>query len=205
MAKGISKDATDTMGATGAKGTSEITVKDVAALMVKGAGTVMGLAEGQLAKAIKERGGSQAMAFPETAFYLPLANALLCAEVMTLDDAAKVLETAKTLIPPASGTDKDDITLKKALDAGVGTVLSAEVLCALGYLNGTEPQADCPGFFSDTILRALGIQLVDGRISGIAVVMGRAPDAATAVEIVRGLQSVIYSRSSATASTASAS
>ena len=43
-------------------------------------------------------------------------------------------------------------------------------------------------FRSDTLLRALGIQLVDGRISGIAVVLGRAPDAKTAVSIVRDLQ-----------------
>nr|HPM42602.1 acetyl-CoA decarbonylase/synthase complex subunit alpha/beta [Candidatus Omnitrophota bacterium] len=41
---------------------------------------------------------------------------------------------------------------------------------------------------SDTLLRSLGIQLVDGRISGIAVLLGKAPDSSTAVSMVRDLQ-----------------
>ncbi len=59
---------------------------------------------------------------------------------------------------------------------------------ALRYLYGQEPQADCNGFFSDTILRSLGIQLVDGRMPGFAAILGAAPDNKTAVEIVRELQ-----------------
>ena len=170
------------------KATTEITAKDVASLIVKGARTVTGLTDGYLAKAIKEKGESQKVGFPETAFYLPLANAILGAEVKTLVDAKKVLETAKTLLPSVPDETKWDAFLKDALNAGVATILAAEILQALRYLYGEEPQADCPGFFSDTLLRALGIQLVDGRINGIAVVMGKAPDAKTAVEIVRDLQ-----------------
>ncbi len=171
-----------------AKVATEITAKDVASLIVKGARTVAGLADGYLAKAIKEKGEGRKVGFPETAFYLPLANALLGAEVKTLGDAKKVLETAKTLLPSVPDETKWDTFLKDALNAGVTTILSAEILQALRYLYGEEPQVDCPGFLSDTILRALGIQLVDGRMNGIAVVLGKAPDAKTAVEIVRGLQ-----------------
>jgi len=58
----------------------------------------------------------------------------------------------------------------------------------LRYLYGQEPQADCNGFFSDTILRTLGIQLVDGRMPGFAAILGAAPDNKTAVEIVREFQ-----------------
>ncbi|MCM8760811.1 MAG: acetyl-CoA decarbonylase/synthase complex subunit alpha/beta [Candidatus Omnitrophica bacterium] len=171
-----------------AKVTAEITAKDVASLIVKGAGTVASLTEGYLAKAIKEKGESSKVGFPDTAFYLPLANALLGAEVKTLADAKKVFETAKSFLPKIVDESKWDKFLKDALNAGVATILSAEILQALRYLYGEEPQADCPGFFSDTLLRALGIQLVDGRISGIAVVLGKAPDAKTAVEIIRDLQ-----------------
>jgi acetyl-CoA synthase len=168
--------------------TAEITPKVVAGLMVKGAGTVTNLAGDFLNKAIKEKGEGAAIAFPETAFYLPLANALLGAEVKDLAGAKKVLDTAKTLLPKVADESRWDTFLKDALNAGVATILSAEILQALKYLYGQEPQPDCPGFFSDTLLRALGIQLVDGRISGIAVIMGKAPDAKTAVEIVRDLQ-----------------
>ena len=167
---------------------AKITVKDVISLMVSGARKVVSLADDNLAKAIKEKSRSQGIAFPETAFYLPLGNALLGAEVRTLQDAKGVLDTAKTLLPKSPSVGGADISVKEALDSGVATILSCEILCALGYLYGTEPQADCPGFFSDTLLRALGIQLVDGRISGIAVALGRAPDARVAVNIVRDLQ-----------------
>lgn len=166
------------------KATVKITASDVASLMIEGARKVAGLADEYLSKAVKEKGETQGIAFPETAFYLPLANALLGIEAKTLADVKKILATAKTFLPKAGA----DISLKEALSAGVGTILCCEILCALGYLYGTEPQADCPGFFSDTLLRALGIQLVDGRISGIAVIIGKAPNAGIAVEIVRDLQ-----------------
>lgn len=156
--------------------------------MVKGAVKVCAATEELLSKAISEKGAGQALAFPETAFYLPLSNALLGAEVKDLASAKKVLDTAKTLIVKVDDENKWDTFLKDALNAGVATILSAEILQALKYLYGQEPQPDCPGFFSDTLLRALGIQLVDGRINGIAVVMGKAPDAKTAVQIVRDLQ-----------------
>jgi len=168
---------------------NEISVKTVAGLMIKGAGKVVVEAENLLKKAIGRRGGDFKLAFPETAFYLPLANALLGLETNTLSEASKILETAKTLVIKDIPPDGKWATfLKDALDAGVATILSEEVICAMRYLEGLEPQADCAGFLPDTILRSLGIQLVDGRMSGIAVILGKAPDAETAVKIVRDLQ-----------------
>jgi len=171
------------------KGTAEVTIKTVAGLMVAGANKVVAAADGLLNKTKKDKGAGQKVAFPETAFYLPLADALLGAEVKTVADAEKVLATAKTLIikdvPPE---DKWATFLKDSLNAGVATILAEELICALKYIEGSEPQKDCPGFFPDTLLRSLGVQLVDGRISGIAVILGRAPDAKTAVGIVRDLQ-----------------
>ncbi len=169
--------------------TAEITVKTVAGLMVSGAKKVVSEADALLSKTKSEKGAEFKVAFPETAFYLPLANALLGAEVKTVSDAEKVLSTAKTLvIKDVPSEDQWTNFLKDSLNAGVATILSEEIICALRYIYGQEPQPDCPGFFSDTILRALGIQLVDGRISGIAVILGKAPDAKTAVNIVRDLQ-----------------
>jgi len=167
---------------------AEVTVKVVAGLMVSGAKKVVAEAEEFLNKAIKEKGATAKIGFPETAFYLPLANALLGSEVKVLSDAQKVLSTSKTLLVDVSAEDKWDTFLKDSLNAGVATILSEEIICALRYIYGQEPQAGCPGFFSDTLLRSLGIQLVDGRISGISVILGRAPDSKKAVDIVRDLQ-----------------
>jgi acetyl-CoA synthase len=58
----------------------------------------------------------------------------------------------------------------------------------LRYLYEQEPQPGCNGFFTDTILRTLGIQLVDGRMPGFAAILGAAPDSDTAVRVVRELQ-----------------
>lgn len=167
---------------------TELPIKTVAGLMVSGSNKIVGAADDYLKKAISEKGETAKLSFPETAFYLPLSNAILGIEAKTLADGMKILKTARTLLPKVPAEDKWATFLKDALNAGVATILSVEVILALRYLYGEEPQKDCPGFFSDTLLRALGIQLVDGRISGIAVVLGKAPDAKTAVSIVRDLQ-----------------
>lgn len=162
--------------------------KAVFSLMIKGARQIIGEAEAALSKAKKEKGGEQVIGFPETAFYLPLSNALLGVEVKTVSDAENVIKTAKTLISETHDGPGGEVLLKDGLNAGVAAILSEEVKCAIGYLYGHEPQAGCSGFFPDTILRSLGIQLVDGRISGIAVLFGKAPSVEMAVEIVRELQ-----------------
>ena len=73
--------------------------KIVAAAAIRGAKEITKLAEEFLQKAIKEKGPNQKIGFPETAFYLPMANALLGAKVETLKDALPILEHAKSLLP----------------------------------------------------------------------------------------------------------
>lgn len=168
---------------------TEVTVKTVAGLMVSGAKKLYAEADEFLDKAIKEKGPTSQVGFPETAFYLPLANALLGLEAKTLSDAKQILSAAGTLLADIPADEnKWETFLKDALNSGVSAILAEEVICALRYLYGKEPQEGCPGFLPDTLLRSLGIQLVDGRISGIAVILGKAPDKKSAVDIVRDLQ-----------------
>ncbi|MFH2146060.1 MAG: acetyl-CoA decarbonylase/synthase complex subunit alpha/beta [Candidatus Omnitrophota bacterium] len=163
--------------------------KVVAAAVMRGTQSVFKQAESMLNKAIEEKSESTKVGFPETAFYFPMANALLAAEVKTLGDAKKILEHAQTLLPRQLPQDKVWLPyLGDVLDSGIATLLCEEIIMALRYLSGEEPQADCNGFFSDTVLRSLGLQLVDGRMPGFAAILGAAPDNKTAVEIVRQLQ-----------------
>ncbi|HOX53887.1 MAG: acetyl-CoA decarbonylase/synthase complex subunit alpha/beta [Candidatus Omnitrophica bacterium] len=155
----------------------------VVSLAMSGAGKVVGLTEEKLNAAIKDKTESCKIGFPETAFYLPMANALLAKEAKTLKDAKDILAHAKSLID-VKGTPG----LVNATDAGIATLLCAEILMVLRYLYNEEPQADCNGFFTDNILRSLGIQLVDGRMPGFAAIIGAAPDNKTAVDIVRQFQ-----------------
>ena len=171
------------------KTATDITVKTVAALMIGGSRKLWLEADDLLNKAIKEKGPTSQVGFPETAFYLPLANALLGLETNTLSDAKKILSSAMALLAELPADEnKWETFLKDALSSGVAAILAEELICALRYLYGSEPQSDCPGFLPDTLLRSLGIQLVDGRISGIAVILGRAKDEKAAIDIVRDLQ-----------------
>jgi len=117
-----------------------------------------------------------------------MANALLGAKVETLKDIQPILEHAKSLLPRIP-LDKVWLPyLGDALNAGMSTLFCEEIIVALRYLYAQEPQKDCNGFFTDTIMRSLGIQLVDGRMPGFAAILGAAPDNQTAVDIVRELQ-----------------
>jgi acetyl-CoA synthase len=160
-----------------------ITLEDVVILSAHGAKKIVSEAEELLKKAISENGENQKISFPDTAYYLPLSYALFGFEIKTLKDIYLSLNTAISII-----NKKQSEPLKYVLDNGVATLLAEEIITAIRYLYNQEPQPDCEGFFSDTILRTLGIQLVDGRLSGFAAILGAAPDNKTAVEIVRELQ-----------------
>jgi acetyl-CoA synthase len=160
----------------------------VAAAAIRGARSVVHEAEELLNKAISEKGKSEKVEFPETAFYLPMANALMGLEVKTLGEIIPVLEHAKSLLGEEPTESLWLPYLGNALDAGIATLLAEEIIVAVRYVYNQEPQADCNGFFTDTILRTLGIQLVDGRMPGFAAILGAASDNKTAVEIVRELQ-----------------
>jgi acetyl-CoA synthase len=162
--------------------------KDVASSVIRGAVEINKQASDFLAKAMKEKGEGQKIGFPDTAFYFPMANALLGARVETLEDMLPIQEHARSLLPQAP-TDKVWLPyLGDALNAGMATLFNEELIVGLRYLYGQEPQKDCIGFFSDTILRSLGIQLVDGRMPGFAAILGAAPTNKIAVDIIRELQ-----------------
>jgi len=162
--------------------------KIVAQAAVRGAHALAEEASGLVEKAIEEKGKDQKLEFPETAFFLPMANALLGAEVKTLNETLPVLKEVKSLVHKEPSDRLWLPYLGEALDAGIAALLAEEIICAVRYIYKKEPQADCNGFFTDTILRTLGIQLVDGRMPGFAAILGAAPTNKIAVDIVRELQ-----------------
>ena len=158
-------------------------------LGTKGTDAVLKLTKQSLDEAIKKFGADAKIAFPDTNYYLPLINALLNIEVKTLDDCAKALAEAENLaknIPTKSGLAI--VSLGGIFNKGVATLLCEEILAALAVMNKAHPQEGYAGFLTDVLLRSLGIQLVDGRIAGIAVILGPAKDADCAVEVVRNFQ-----------------
>jgi acetyl-CoA synthase len=162
--------------------------KIIASAAIRGAHELVRQAEESFAKAREEKGEDAKVEFPDTAFYLPMANALLGAEVKTVGEMKPILDHARDLLGDVPSGEIWLPYLGTTLDAGIATLLAEEIIVAVRYLYGQEPQPDCNGFFSDTILRSLGIQLVDGRMPGFAAILGAAPDNETAVKVVRELQ-----------------
>ena len=162
--------------------------KIIATAAIRGGHQIVAQAESLFEKVREEKGESARIGFPDTAYHLPMAYALMGLEIDTVGGLAPVLQHARELM---GGEPADRLWfpyLGTALDAGVATLLAEEAIMALRYLYDEEPQPGCEGFFSDTILRTLGIQLVDGRMPGFAAILGAAPDNKTAVQVVRELQ-----------------
>jgi acetyl-CoA synthase len=162
--------------------------KIVAAAAIRGSHAVVAEVDQKLTAAIAKYGEGHELAFPETAFYLPMANALLGLDVTTLGQAREVVGVCQSLLTEEPSGQVWLPYLSGALDAGVATLLGEELIKAIAYLEGEEPLEGWHGFISDTILRTLGIQLVDGRLPGFAAIVGAAPDTETAVLVIRELQ-----------------
>ncbi|MEI7437584.1 MAG: CO dehydrogenase/CO-methylating acetyl-CoA synthase complex subunit beta, partial [bacterium] len=162
--------------------------KIIASAAIRGGHDIYAQAEAFYEKARQEKGEQTPIGFPDTAYYLPMANALMGLEVKTVGELKPILKHARELLGPAPADALWFPYLGTALDAGIATLLSEEIIMVLRYLYAQEPQPGCNGFFSDTILRTLGIQLVDGRMPGFAAILGAAPDSDTAVHIVREFQ-----------------
>jgi acetyl-CoA synthase len=160
----------------------------VAAAAIRGAHAIVEECAAFIGRAVKEKGREAKVELPETAYSLPFLYALLGEEVKQVGDMPPILEYARGLLhePPSESVWLP--YLGPTLDAGIATLFAEEMIVALRYLYGMEPQHGCNGFFTDTIMRTLGIQLVDGRMPGFAAILGAAPDSKTAVKIVRELQ-----------------
>jgi len=146
-------------------------------------------AETILTEAIKEKGESAAVAFPGTAYYLPIIHSFTGEKVETLADMRRVLNQTKSLLP-ARPTDNYWLPyLGKALDAGMVSLFSGEIIEACKYLIGPRPvEGIWLGAANDVIMRERGVEFVDGTAPGFAAITGAAPSNEIAVKIAKELQ-----------------
>jgi len=136
-----------------------------------------------LEAAAHRRGKDAPLAYPETAYELPVVFGLTDIRVSTLADAGKVLDLAGTLV-------RHGATAENALDAGRGHA-SRRGRDRRRLPRERQPlHAPATGFVSDSTLRKLGIYLVDGSVPGVAVVIGKATDPAAAAAMVRRFQEI---------------
>ena len=163
--------------------------KIIATAAIRGAHKYYSEAETKLQQAIETYKPEKKIAFPNTAYHLPLILALLGLKVETLRDCQDALEHARSLLAPIPADSLWLPYLGDALDAGIVTLISEEIIEAIKYLNPSyKPESPWLGFTDDTILRTQGIKLVDGRMPGFAACVGALPTNRDAVELARALQ-----------------
>ncbi len=152
-------------------------------LIYGGSNAVAGLTEGAVNDAIAKYGADKAIAFPDTAYFFPTIYAATGVKVKTLGDLPACVGVLKSLI-----TGQED--LGQTLNAGLATAVGAEILEGLKYVEGGNPYENETGigFVPDPVIRSLGVPLVTGDIPGVAVVLGKADNAADVVKVVKGYQ-----------------
>ncbi len=186
----------------------------IATRAMRGANALVTEAEFMYNKAIAEKGPDTPVAFPNTAYHLPLIYGMTGTAVETLGQLGPILEHAQSLLHPLPSKQKWTPYLGETLDSGMATLLAAEAIEAIRYAYELQPELR-PGFelaggtafsspklgingdgltghlngpIDDIQLRSWGIQLVDGRMPGFAAIVGAAKSNEVAVKIVRELQ-----------------
>ncbi len=152
-------------------------------LIYQGSNTVADLTEQSVNAAIEKYGADARAAFPETGYFAPTIYAATGVKVKTLGDLPACVGVLKSLI-----TGQED--LGAALNAGLATAVGAEILELLKYVESPNPYENESGigFVPDAVIRSLGVPLVTGDIPGVAVVIGKADNAADAAAVVRDYQ-----------------
>ncbi len=185
----------------------------IAKRAIRGANALTIEAELMLEKALAEKGPDTPVAFPNTAYFLPLTLGMTGLEVEKLGQLTEVLSHARTLLHPIPSDQHWTPYLGETLDSGMATLLAAESIQAIRYVYNLQPEP-LPGFqlaggtsftspdngggngldghlngpIDDIQLRSWGIQLVDGRMPGFAAIVGAAKSNEVAVKLVRELQ-----------------
>ena len=152
-------------------------------LIYQGSNAVAGLTEQSVNDAIAKHGADAKAVFPETGYFCPTIYAATGVKVKTLGDLPACVGVLKSLI-----TGQED--LGAALNAGLATAVGAEILELLKYVESPNPYENESGigFVPDAIIRSLGVPLVTGDIPGVAVVIGKADNAADVANVVRDYQ-----------------
>jgi len=181
--------------------------KYIATRAIRGANGLVAEADALLKKAIADKGADTPVAFPNTAYFLPVTYGMLNHKVETLGDLEFSLAQAKKLLHPLPEDKLWVPYLGETLDSGQATLLAAEAIEGIRFALGEQPEpypglkltgsTEYPdwqgdghlnGPIDDIQLRSWGIQLVDGRMPGFAAIAGAACSNEAAVSIVRELQ-----------------
>ena len=171
--------------------------KIICSAAIRGAHKIVDMAEEKFEAALKKYGPEQEVAFPNTAYFLPIIYSMLGAKVEKLGDMKEIFQECRKLLPEQVSENLWLPYLAPALDAGMATFFAEEMLEAVRYLEEPEfytrtedPLADniWLGAADDVIFRKRGVEFVDGTAPGFAAIMGSPADPEMASKIALELQ-----------------
>ncbi|UCE45068.1 MAG: anaerobic carbon-monoxide dehydrogenase catalytic subunit [Methanobacteriota archaeon] len=152
-------------------------------MAIEGSIIAAGYADFLLNRALRKYGPDQTIEFPETGYQLPSLFAWLGRDCTRLGDLPVLLGEAR-------GKIVEEPTLEAAIASGETTMIAAEIVEALKYIETPTPYEGslyC-GFVPDRILRQLGIAFVDDTIPGAAVFVGKCSDPKKLSAMIRDCQ-----------------
>jgi acetyl-CoA synthase len=163
--------------------------KIICSSAIDGAAAWVAAAEAKLDQAIKAKGETNPVAFPNTAYFLPVIYSFTGQKAQTLGELREILKRAKELLPQRPAENVWLPYLGNTLDAGIAALFACEIIEACKYVIGPDPvEGIWLGAANDTIMRERGIEFVDGTAPGFAAITGAAPNNEIAVKIARELQ-----------------
>ena len=152
-------------------------------IIFQGTSDALGATRSVVDAAVAEKGKEHKVAFPDTAYSLPVIYAATGKKISNLGELQEAVAIVESLLVKEQ-------RLENALNSGLGTALAAEIIEAAKYSMQEAPySAPLAGHITDPVIRSLGVPLVTGDIPGVAVVLGECPDAETASRIIKDYQS----------------
>ncbi len=172
--------------------------KIICSAAIRGAHKIVDMAEEKYEEALKKYGPEHEVAFPNTAYYLPIIYSMLGAPVKQLGDMKEIFQECRKLLPPPVSEQNWLPYLAPALDAGMATFFAEEMYEAIRYIEDpnfytkTEDPPDDENFWlgaaDDVIFRKRGVEFVDGTAPGFAAILGTPADPEMASKIALELQ-----------------
>ena len=158
----------------------------IIASATKGATAIVKQASELVNESIEKLGADTLVSFPNTAYYLPVIHGFTGQEVRNLGNLLPAINYARKLLSELP----NDKTIQ---NIGIATLIAEEIIEGVRFARGEQPEIrngyPLNGPIDDVQLRAWGVQLADGTISGVAAVIGAASSNEVAVKIIRELQS----------------
>jgi acetyl-CoA synthase len=112
----------------------------IATRALRGASALVTEADLMLNKALAEKGPDTPVAFPNTAYFLPTILGMTGVAVENLGQLKPVMEQAHSLLHPLPAQNHWTPYLGETLDSGMSTLLAAEVIEAVRFVYGLQPE-----------------------------------------------------------------